>query len=237
MGKSQDLNLHNNSLANNSLYIAEDEIKIIRHRILRWGRINFRDFPWRTTGKLWHKLAAEILLQRTKAKSAASIYNQFINKFSDPSELASAPLEELQELVYPLGLPVRASQLKNFGIALMSIGGNPPDSIEELLNLPAIGQYAAAAYLSFHRNKRAVIIDANVVRWICRLIDNECNGETRRKKWMIDLADKLTPNRSVKDYNYAVLDFTMEICTTNPKCEICPIGPELCLFGRRKLNK
>jgi len=89
--------------------------------------------------------------------------------------------------------------------------------------------------LSFHGGKNAVIIDANVVRWICRLVDRQCDAETRRKKWLIELAKKLTPDRRVKDYNYAVLDFTMEICVKKPLCEVCPLGAKLCAYGRKKL--
>lgn len=212
------------------------QIKSIRRLLLKWGRSNFKDFPWRHTGKLWHALAAEVLLQRTRAASVVNVYQEFTRRYEEPSQLANASLDEIKKLLYPLGLPSRATLLRQLGEALAEKKGRPPSSYEELLKLPAIGPYAAAAYLSFHLHKRATIIDANVVRWICRLVNRECDGETRRKKWFIELADTLTPLKDVRDYNYSVLDFTMEICTVRPKCSICPIGPDYCCYGRKILS-
>lgn len=217
--------------------IPEINIPRIRRRILTWGRVNRKHFPWRKTTKLWHGLIAEVLLQRTRAATTVSIYEQFIRRFSEPKELALASIAEIEKLIYPLGLRWRAPLLKQLGEELDRLGGEPPLSFEQLLKLPGVGPYAAAAWLSFHGGGRGVIIDANVVRWICRLIDQKCDAETRRKKWLIQLADRLTPERNSGEFNYAVLDFTMEICTTRPKCSVCPIGAELCAYGRRVLHK
>lgn len=211
-------------------------IRKIRRIIVAWGTRNFRPFPWRNPAENWHALLAEVLLQRTRANSVVPVYQQFIFAFTTPSKLGRAPLEKIKKLLYPLGLRWRAPLIKKLGQALHSHGGNPPPSFTELITLPGVGPYAAAAYLGFHTNSRAVIIDANVVRFLCRLIGYHYDGETRRKQWLLDFADRMTPARNVKKYNYAVLDFTMQICTTRPKCEQCPVGPTLCIYGRKILN-
>ena len=36
---------------------------------------------------------------------------------------------------------------------------------------------------SLHANRRAVLIDSNIVRVLCRLVGAAYNGETRRKRW------------------------------------------------------
>jgi A/G-specific adenine glycosylase len=111
-------------------------------------------------------------------------------------------------------------------------GGEPPDDPTELQQLPGVGPYAAAAWLSLHRGKRALLVDNNVARWLARLECKAYDGETRRKRWVSELADDLTPKRSFRDFNYAVLDFTMTICVPGrPKCEICPLVGDCC-YGR-----
>lgn len=217
--------------------IPDRDIPRIRRKILTWGRVNRRHFPWRKVTKLWHGLAAEVLLQRTKAANTISVYEQFISNFPEPKDLASASVQTIENLIYPLGLRWRAPLLKQLGEELDRLGGEPPHSLDQLIKLPGVGPYAAAAWLSFHGGGRGVIIDANVVRWICRLIDRKCDAETRRKKWLIQLADKLTPRKNSGEYNYAVLDFTMEICAARPKCVICPLGAELCAYGRKALMR
>lgn len=160
---------------------------------------------------------------------------EFISKFQTPAKLAKTSLVKIEKLIYPLGLKWRAPLIKNLGKELANRQSVVPDNLDELLLLPAVGPYAASAWLSFHGQKRAVIIDTNVVRLICRLIGQLMDGETRRKKWLIELADFLTPRNNWKQYNYAVLDFTMQICTKNPKCPECPLR-NYCQYGQEKLH-
>jgi A/G-specific adenine glycosylase len=209
----------------------------IRKILLRWGKDNFQKFVWRHPAKHWHALLAEVLLQRTRAASVVKVYEKFVSRYSEPSALAQASLAEIEELIYPLGLRWRAPLIKKLGEELHSLGGIPPTSLNKLMELSGVGPYAAAAYLGFHGGKRAVIIDTNVVRWLCRLVDYPYDGETRRKKWLIDLADNVTPARRWKEFNYALLDFTMQICAKVPRCPVCPIGPALCLTGRKNLTE
>ena len=224
-----------NSQLNGQVILTAPVTQKIRRILLRWGKSNYKQFPWRQPTKRWYGLIAEILLQRTRAANALDVYEQFIAKFPETSDLARASIEEIEKVIYPLGLRWRAPLLKRLGEELDKLGGEPPESLEQLIKLPGVGPYAAAAWLGFHGGKRAVIVDANVVRWLCRMVDQRCNAETRRKKWMVQLAGSLTPERRWDEYNYAVLDFTMEICTTRPRCSVCPIGPELCIYGRKVL--
>lgn len=115
--------------------------------------------------------------------------------------------------------------------------GGPPETLSGLVELPGVGPYAAAAYLSFHRNKRAVIIDSNVVRLLSRVFGFAANREIRRKPWLFELADSLTPRRAFRDYNYAVLDLAMRVCRTKPLCGACPIASRGCEFARQALTR
>ncbi|MHB8599073.1 MAG: DNA glycosylase [Ktedonobacteraceae bacterium] len=216
-----------------SVTIVDTAIQEIRKVLLVWGKIHYKNYPWRTPEQPWHGLIAEILLQRTKAKNVIPVYETFIKRFPTPERLAQASIEDIQSVMYPLGLRWRTPLLKKLGEHLMQVNNAIPRTYDQLLELPGVGPYVAAAWLSFHGNGRSVIIDANVVRWICRLVDQPMNGETRRKKWLIALAGRLTPEGNSKQYNYAVLDFTMEVCGLIPKCMECPIDANLCLYRRR----
>lgn len=98
--------------------------------------------------------------------------------------------------------------------------------------MPAVGDYAASAFLSLHVGRRQVIIDANVVRWLCRMLGIAANGETRRQSWLRGVAAALTPPRAFQAYNYAVLDFTMSVCAPRPRCGRCPLRQH-CATGQR----
>lgn len=178
-------------------------------------------------------MIAEVLLQRTRAQNVVPVYEKFVARFPEVEDLKTATLEEIETLIYPLGLRWRAPLLKRLCDQLATTGGEMPRTLEGLLRLPGVGPYVAAAVLSFHLDGRGVIIDANIVRWLCRMVDVPMHGETRRARWLIELADAVTPARDVKTFNYAMLDFTMQICAKVPRCEVCPLS-DLCAYGQRR---
>lgn len=196
----------------------------------KWGKHNFVNYPWRRPEESWHALVAEILLQRTRASNVIPVYEMFVRRFPEPRDLASASEQQILEVIRPLGLAWRAPLLKKLGEALLQKG--IPHSLDELLELPAVGPYVASAWTSFRAGGRAIIIDSNIVRFLCRLTGKHYNGETRRKRWVSELADTLTPRRNVGRFNYALLDFTMAVCTPlKPHCGSCPLQSKLCKYG------
>lgn len=212
-------------------------IRTIRRRLRQWGRQHYVAYPWRAAAREWHGLVAEVLLQRARATSVVSVYDAFVARFPDPGDLAAAAPEAVEALLRPLGLRWRAPLLHRLGVALAARKGRVPHTLEGLTALPGVGPYAAAAFVSLHGGRRAVLIDANVVRWVCRLTGQSYDGETRRKRWLRTLADTLTPARRVREFNYALLDFTMEVCSVRPQCGQCPLGAGLCAYARSEMSR
>jgi A/G-specific adenine glycosylase len=122
-------------------------IAAIRRRVRKWGRENYRPFAWREPKHLWHALIAEVLLQRTRAGNVALVYEKFIARFPEAQDLKTATLEEIETLIYPLGLRWRAPLLKQLCDYLANTDGKVPTTREELLQLPAVGPYVASAML------------------------------------------------------------------------------------------
>ncbi len=206
------------------------DAKAIRRMVRRWGAANFQLYPWRAEANAWLALAAEVMLQRTRATKVAEVYGDFCREFPTPGTLAGSTEAELFAVVAGLGLQWRSRLLFQLARELTRRGAVPTDE-KQLLKLPGVGPYAAAAFLSLHAHRRAVIIDANIVRWLCRMTGREMDGETRRKPWIGRLADELTPTAKFREYNYAALDFTMLICGRRPRCEVCPFAKSHCAYA------
>lgn len=210
---------------------SDNEIKTVRNAVVSWGRENYEPFPWRDPEHEWQGLIAEILLQRTNAGVVVPVFEEFCRQYATLDQFSKATEEEIAELIHPLGLRKRAAFLNDLGDELAGRDHIPTDS-DELEDLPGIGPYTAGAWLSFHCGKATSIVDSNVVRWLCRLIGQEYDRSTRRKNWLIELADRVTPDEQTRKFNYAVLDFTRKVCTPkNPACATCPIGSDLCSHG------
>lgn len=204
--------------------LNKSTITAVRRRLLRWGRANFKSYPWRLEGSAWLTLVSEVLLQRTQARQVVDTFNSFKEAFPTPQRLADSSRGSLETLLFPLGLHSRAEVLRNLAALSAVAGGCPPDDPVRLRAVRGVGGYTVAAWLSLHRNRRATIIDANVYRWLGRMCDRLFGRDPRRVRWVRDLADVLTPRRSFRAFNYAVLDFTMNICLPRaPHCADCPL--------------
>ena len=202
----------------------DDTIRRTRRRLLKWGHENFRVYPWRLEKDPWLSLVAEVLLQRTRASQVQRVYVELKARFPTAEMLAQCSGANVRFLTERLGLHRRGEMLLTLARAVASRGGTPPMRIEELCRFRGIGMYTAAAWLSLHQGKRGIVIDANICRWLSRMTGLPYNRDPRHVRWIQALADDLTPRTDFRNYNYAVLDFTMEVCKAKtPKCGGCPL--------------
>ena len=217
--------------------LTDRQIQRIRRRLLRWGRQNYQLYPWRSDTDGWLTFVAEVFLQRTRARQVEKVYQQFRKHYPTPLALLQADAREVSKLIEGLGLAFRAPILQKIALNIADRDYELPETIDERTNLKGVGMYTAAAWLSLHRGKWAVLIDSNVARWLSRMTGNPFNRDPRHVSWIKKLAHQLTPPRGFRGYNYSVLDFTMLVCTPrSPKCNKCPIEAD-CLYGRSSLAK
>jgi len=187
-------------------------------RLLDWGSANFDDFPWRHTTNLWHAIAAEVMLQRTNAKQVLGVYSTFVKKYPLPADYIA---DREARIFDSLGLKWRE---KPFRLLAERLQKTALTETTDLKDLPGVGDYISAAMRSLHLRQRDVIIDSNIVRLYGRFFGFKTDGETRRKKWLKSLADCLTPDEKVKEFNYALIDFTRKVCKPSPLCQRCPLN-------------
>lgn len=215
---------------------ADQDWAFLQQGIHDWWQEDEDSFPWRKPAAEWQQVITEMLLQRTRAEAVAKIYENFFVRFPSPEELKIASLEEIEETIFSLGLTWRAKYLQILGAALVETGGKVPESTDDLKKLPGVGPYVSGALQVLHRNRRETFVDANVVRLLGRFFGFEWDGETRRKKWFLQLVDRLFEhNYEPRTFGYALLDFTREICAPRPLCEICPLK-EKCSYYQSTMD-
>ena len=214
----------------------DEWIEEVRDAVLNWGATHSQSYPWRAPGlPVWQGLIAEFLLLRTRADQAASVFESIQRHYPDARSLGDAPEDHLSELIASLGLRWRRPLFIQLARAIADCDGNIPTTVNELRELPGVGPYVAAATAALHAGSRAAIVDANIVRLLCRLTGQEYDGETRRKRWLLDLADRLTPEVEFRAYGYAALDLSMTVCRPRqPSCAKCPLV-DLCTTGQDRM--
>src|SRR5690606_7452204 len=129
-----------------------------------------RDLPWRRPEcSPWGVLVSEIMLQQTPVVRVLPAWMSWMERWPTPAHLAAASQADAVRAWDRLGYPRRAKRLwECAGEIVRRHGGEVPDDEEELLALPGIGAYTAAAVRSFAFGRRAVVLDTNVRRVIAR---------------------------------------------------------------------
>jgi A/G-specific adenine glycosylase len=207
---------------------------LIRRPILRWGKENFREFPWRMTRDPYHILMSEVMLHRTQACQVVPVYEQFIRKYPNVSTLFKATKEDLNEILYSLGLRWRINRIYDMTSALMNhFDGEIPRNKAELLSLPGVSEYIAGAVRCFAWNLPDPIVDTNTVRIIGRLFGLEIKDSSRRNSLFKHLITTLIDPDEPRVFNYAQLDLADKVCTRKqaPDCVHCPVL-QWCCYGR-----
>lgn len=132
--------------------------------VLDYYRDNGRQhLPWRkqqTTYRVW---VSELMLQQTQAERVAPKYTAFMKQFPTVKALAEASLGEVLRAWQGLGYNRRAKFLHQCAqVVVAERHGRFPKTYGELLELPGIGPYTAAAIMAFAHNEFVSLIETNV---------------------------------------------------------------------------
>jgi A/G-specific adenine glycosylase len=200
----------------------------IAARLFNWYDANRRILPWRAPpGECADPYAvwlSEIMLQQTGVATVARYYESFLTQWPTVEALAQAPIEALMRAWAGLGYYQRARNLHACAqLIAFKYGGQFPDKEEQLRQLPGIGAYAAAAIAAIAFNRRAIVIDGNIERVICRLFAVEPVAKKARRE-IRALAETVTPGERPGDFAQAMMDLGATICTPRrPSCIRCPL--------------
>lgn len=207
--------------------IPDEEIGVLRDRLLDWYDRNGREFLWRDDSASCYEIAvSEILLQRTSAQAVSETVTHFLKEFPSWEALSDAEVEEIGKLIEPLGLWRRRSKrLKELGAAMVNREGELPTTRQELERLPGIGQYIANAILLLCFGKAEPLLDSNMARVLERVFEERELSDIRDDPFLQQLSRRLIGEREAVKLNFAILDLGGTVCRPrSPRCDECPLS-------------
>src|SRR5580704_6990326 len=117
-----------------------------RRLLLEWFDRHKRDLPWRRDRDPYRVWLSEIMLQQTRVAAVIDHYQRFLRRFPSIEKLASARESSVLAAWSGLGYYRRARMLHAAAKKIVKeYGGHFPESAKDLLALPGIGRYTAAA--------------------------------------------------------------------------------------------
>jgi A/G-specific adenine glycosylase len=203
------------------------ELSEFRKQLLGWFRQFQRDLPWRRTKDPYRIWLSEIMLQQTRVAAVIPYYERFLERFPHMQALAEAPQEEVLRLWSGLGYYSRGRNLQRAAQQIVAKhGGVFPRTETQVLALPGIGRYTAAAILSIAFGAKHAVLDGNVARVLARL--DAVQGDLRdAARWQAlqKSADGLLDPESPSDWNQGMMELGAVICTPrSPQCLLCPVS-------------
>ena len=206
----------------------------IHEPILAWYDKNARELPWRTdSASAWSVMVSEFMLQQTPVARVLPMHEEWLRRWPTPADLAAEPAGEAVRAWGRLGYPRRALRLHAAATEIVARhDGMVPSAYDELLALPGMGDYTAAAIASFAYGRRHVVLDTNVRRVFARALSGvefpaqAVTAAERRQ------AEALLPDdpATAATWAVAVMELGALVCTAkSPSCAACPVA-ETCAW-------
>lgn len=196
--------------------------------ILQWYDEHARDLPWRRPeASAWSVLVSEFMLQQTPVVRVLPVHAAWLERWPTPASLASESSGEAVRAWGRLGYPRRALRLHASAVAItQSHDGQVPTSYDDLLTLPGVGDYTAAAVAAFAFGQRQVVLDTNVRRVLARAVSGVEFPARSVNRAERDLAAALLPEDAptAATWSVAVMELGALVCVAErPRCPDCPV--------------
>ncbi|MBO4698599.1 endonuclease III [bacterium] len=171
----------------------------------------------------WKLLASTMLSARTKDAVTTKASKSLFSRADTPEKTAELSVEELAELIYPVGFyRTKAENLKKLAADIVErFGGVVPQTLVELTSLPGVGVKTASLVLIKAFDKYEICVDTHVHRisnmW--GLVSTKTPEETR------EALKKNLPKKYWKEINQELVTLGQTLCRpTKHECGKCPLN-------------
>lgn len=166
------------------------------------------------------------MLQQTVVATVIPYYHRFLQLFPTVGDLARADEAEVLHVWSGLGYYSRARSLKRAAqMVIDEFGGTLPSTEAELLRLPGVGPYTAAAVSAIGFGKVAFALDGNAIRVMARVANHHgFLDDLKTKDALRTQGLSLVPKGRAGDFAQAVMELGARVCVPRkPKCSACPV--------------
>ena len=210
--------------------VNDSTVRAFRDALLDWYDAEGRTLPWRArpgdpVPDAYAVWLSEVMLQQTTVAHATPYWRKFLKAFPSVCDLARADSDTVMGMWAGLGYYARARNLHACAKTVCDdLDGDFPTSEADLLKLPGIGPYTAAAIAAICGGEATNVVDGNVERVVSRLFAVETPLPKARPE-LRRLAAQLVRDDRPGDYPQALMDLGATVCRPrNPSCRLCPVS-------------
>ncbi|HCN39648.1 endonuclease III [Rothia sp. (in: high G+C Gram-positive bacteria)] len=208
---------------------SESPLSLVR-RARKINRILGETYPYAVAeldfANPYQLLVATVLSAQTTDARVNAVTPELFARYPDAAALATARIEEVEEIVRPLGF-YRSKAKATVGLAERLVadhGGEVPEKLEQLVKLPGVGRKTAFVVLGNAFGRPGITVDTHF-------------GRLARRFGFTDLEDPVKVEHAVaalfepKDWtnlSHRLVYHGRRIChAQKPACGVCPVA-DLC---------
>ncbi len=198
--------------------------EFVRH-LLAWYAVHHRKLPWRRTADPYRIWISEVMLQQTTVEAVIPYYRRWLRQFPSIRALARAPLPRVLKTWQGLGYYQRARNLREAARRVVRDHGRRfPRAYKDVVRLPGVGPYTAAAVLSLAFGQALPVVEANVRRVMMRLFLMRGRASAGLDVRLRSRLEKIMPAGEASTFNQALMELGALLCRpSSPRCLVCPV--------------
>ncbi len=161
------------------------------------------------------------------------VCKELFSVFPTLSDLADAPIEEIERIVKPCGLfRTKAANIKDSCTMLRDEYASViPNDMDELLKFPGVGRKIANLLLGDVYKRPAIVADTHCMR-ICGRLGMYRDG-LRDPTKVEKILSELVEDEKQSDLCHRIVQFGRDTCSArSPKCDACPLS-DICAHNKK----
>ena len=211
--------------SNKSYDRSPPKLKPVLGCLLAWYSQYMRNLPWRNTRDPYAILISEVMLQQTQVSRVCIKFNTFLRDFPSIQSLAKTSRSAVIRAWQGLGYNIRAIRLHQAAQVLVSkYNSRVPNLPSELILLPGIGHYSAAASACLAFGEHMAVVDTNIKRVLGRVFFGLATASDRQINTTATNLVEALPQGHASSWNQALMDLGALVCKSRiPLCVSCPL--------------
>ncbi len=176
-------------------------------------------------GEGWKLLVMARLSAQCKDVNVNKVCRVLFETYPTPEELGNANVQEVEEIIYSLGLHSRKANdiVKACRRLVNDYDGIVPNSMDELLKFEGVGRKVANLLIGDLYNGAAVVVDTHCIRISRRmgLVEPDIKAPEKIEKILARLID----DEKQSDFCHRIVMLGRQYCPAGKHiCSICPLS-------------
>ena len=172
---------------------------------------------------VYELLTAVMLSAQTTDKSVNAVTGELFKKAPTPQKMLELGEDGVRDIVRTVGLANTKAKhiIEAAGILVSEFNGKVPETMEELVRLPGVGEKTAKVVLNVGFGKGVIAVDTHILRVAHRLGLSEAKTPSGVSK---DLEEITPPEYMRNAHHYLLLHGRYTCRAQKPLCGSCPLA-------------